>query len=59
MIIAINGPALVHLRHRLFCWLHPRAYRAGLLAEQRHQFLDLAEPPLACDGPALPTGGTS
>jgi hypothetical protein len=33
--------------------------RAGLLAEQRHQLLDPAEPPLACDGPALPTGGTS
>jgi len=31
--------------------------RAGLLAEQRHQFLDPAEPPLACDGPALPKTG--
>ncbi|MFH8786300.1 hypothetical protein [Streptomyces roseoverticillatus] len=29
------------LRHRLFRYLHPRRYRAGQLAEQRHQFLDL------------------
>ncbi|MCF3104503.1 hypothetical protein IPZ58_23330 [Streptomyces roseoverticillatus] len=29
------------LRHRLYRRLHPRRYRAGQLAEQRHQFLDL------------------
>ncbi|MBF6046394.1 hypothetical protein GO001_14360 [Streptomyces sp. NRRL B-1677] len=29
------------LRHRLYRRLHPRRYRAGRLAEQRHQFLDL------------------
>ncbi|CAM5540682.1 hypothetical protein [Streptomyces abikoensis] len=29
------------LRHRLYRCLHPRRYRAGRLAEQRHQFLDL------------------
>ncbi len=28
------------LRHRLYRLLHPRAYRAGQLAEQRHQFAD-------------------
>ncbi|MFF3270392.1 hypothetical protein ACFYWU_05570 [Streptomyces chrestomyceticus] len=28
------------LRHRLYRRLHPRAYRAGQLAEQRHQFAD-------------------
>ncbi|MBT2383002.1 hypothetical protein [Streptomyces sp. ISL-11] len=29
------------LRHRLYRRLHPRRYRAGQLAEQRHQLLDL------------------
>lgn len=29
------------LRHRLYRHLHPRRYRAGRQAEQRHQFLDL------------------
>ncbi|MET9412662.1 hypothetical protein ABZY03_00470 [Streptomyces klenkii] len=29
------------LRHRLYRHLHPRRYRAGRLAEQRHQFLEL------------------
>ncbi|WP_058046259.1 hypothetical protein [Streptomyces roseifaciens] len=29
------------LSHRLYRRLHPRRYRAGQLAEQRHQFLDL------------------
>ncbi|MBF6045963.1 hypothetical protein GO001_12105 [Streptomyces sp. NRRL B-1677] len=29
------------LRHRFYRCLHPRRYRAGQLAEQRHQFLDL------------------
>ncbi|MGA5130818.1 hypothetical protein ACPCTO_13515 [Streptomyces olivoreticuli] len=28
------------LRHRLFPYLHPRRFRNGQLAEQRHQFLD-------------------
>lgn len=28
------------LRHRLWRRLHPRAYRAGQLAEQRHQVAD-------------------
>jgi hypothetical protein len=35
----------------------PDPLLAGLLDEQRHQYLDPAEPPLACDGPALPTAG--
>ena len=30
----------------------PAGYREGQLAEQWHQLLDPAEPPLACDGPA-------
>ncbi|MEU7157328.1 hypothetical protein [Streptomyces chrestomyceticus] len=30
----------VRLRHRLYRRLHPRAYRAGQLAEQRHQVAD-------------------
>ncbi|MFH8787558.1 hypothetical protein [Streptomyces roseoverticillatus] len=29
------------LRHRLYRCLHPRRYRSGQLAEQRHQFGDV------------------
>ncbi|GGR39253.1 hypothetical protein [Streptomyces netropsis] len=39
------------LRHRLYRRLHPRQYRAGQLAEQRHQFLDTDSRPVPADYP--------
>jgi hypothetical protein len=33
------------LRHRLYRRFHPRRYRAGQLAEQRHQLYDPPVPP--------------
>ncbi|MGK5627314.1 hypothetical protein [Streptomyces sp. URMC 123] len=42
------------LRHHLYRALHPRRYRQGQLAEQRHQILD--HPPLVPpDYPAAPS----
>jgi hypothetical protein len=38
----------------------PDPLLAGLLDEQRRDYVYPSEPPLACDGPAYPTaGGTS
>ncbi|GGR40877.1 hypothetical protein [Streptomyces netropsis] len=39
------------LRHRLYRRLHPRQYRAGQLAEQRHQVLDTDSRPVPTDYP--------
>lgn len=44
---------MIALRHRLYRRLHPRAYRAGQLAEQRHQLYD---PPVPVDCPAAVDG---
>ncbi|MBT2382090.1 hypothetical protein [Streptomyces sp. ISL-11] len=41
------------LRHHLYRRLHPRRYRAGQLAEQRHQLYD---PPVPADGPRAVDG---